>query len=327
MATKYVELKFQKYKDEMYMVECGYHKHMIYVDNCDVLNTLMLFSVLAFNKFVVKFPVDVGFWKQFIKFLGCERGIIKDIKFESPIFLDFCANKKNEERLFYSGGKDSTWTHYSKPEIKLIQYRVQVYKAPEIIGVETMSSNFDNELYHLDKRNMDTLKLEMYLPIISPYQTTWMGIEREIWEDGKGMLGYDLPWWRDILLRCGNVKLLSGVDSMYSYQILESLKNLDILFEHCQATDRENSNEFCYICEKCFTNYIQGCNLEEHGFDSEKWEERHKAMGQDISDLSFHVMQRFKEKREFLTKEKKDYFIKMIKQFGTNFRGKAYGTR
>jgi len=312
---KYAELIIRKYSDDVYMVECGYHKHMITVKNCDVMNTLMLFSVLAFNKFIVRYPVDVTFWQQFLLFIKEQKGIIKDIKFDVDIFVDFCANKKNDERLFYSGGKDSTYSHWSKPNVKLIQYCVQVYKAPEIIGVETISTNFDNELYHLDKRMVDILKLELYLPIISPYQTTYLGIEKEIWGDGRGMLGYDILGWVRILERWGNVRLDSLVKKMYSYEILSTLHSVSIPFERCQSTDRGNENDFCYLCEKCFTYYIQGCNLKKHGFDATDWERVHTNMGQDISNIVEHIKTQHKKHKEFLTMDKANYFITMWRQF------------
>jgi len=52
---KLPKLNFIKHNNNVYFVECGYNKHFIYVENCDVLNTLILFSVMVFDNFYIDF--------------------------------------------------------------------------------------------------------------------------------------------------------------------------------------------------------------------------------------------------------------------------------
>ncbi len=315
---KLPELKFIKHNDNVYFVECGYHKHFIYMENCDVLNTLILFSVMAFDNFYIHFACDDEFWREWISFYCSSQGIEKNIEFRNTDVKPI--DKLNDKVLFYSGGKDSYVSRILLPNIKIMQYKVQVYKVPIEKSAEIICTNFDNELFHSRKYARAHLKLELYLPIISPYRTNYLGIEKEIWYDGVralgGMsdLGYNLVVY-SLLLKKYGMTFDSPVKEYYSKDLLKRIKflELDNNFIKCNSSDAGKENKFCLDCEKCLTYYIQGCNMKEHSFDRKAWEEQFVGK-YDISDFEKYLYYRFIEKDKG-DRNKFDYFLDMWRTF------------
>lgn len=289
----------EKYNKNVFFLEFGNRTHYLYMNNVDFINTLVLFSVLMFDDAELRFNCDINFWQEWIDYYSAEKKVKKNIKFVGdnvPIMkLDATST------ILYSGGKDSEYTRLLYPHYDLLQFRAQVYRVMFNQSAFKMSSNFDNEIFYSRPSIRSHVKLEIILPIISPFNSLVLGIEKEIWDYSKLVYGYNYPEYV-ALLQKHNIFVTSEVNRFYSNEILKDLKSLDATFVKCGdflTKDRIfipevlKNNDFCYNCHKCFIYYFMGCNKEIHNFDREKFEKIREEKGNPIHDvkdfLSFYL--------------------------------------
>lgn len=293
-----IDLKVIHFRDDVVFVEKGYEKEFLYLHKCDEINTIILFSVLRFNRFNIPFDCDIHFWRIWIDWFSESTNIKKQITFTGKQnSISRC--KYTGKSLLYSGGKDSRFAEIqladaiSDGKIKKVTYIAQAYRPSFYDSSEFsrvvikwpphvyFSCNLDNIIWHQFPELRKYLKLEVLFPIMSVDSNVLINIEKEIWDAPEAMLFFNIRNYYDILAEFGlNVK--SPIKDFDSYEILKYLKSGNFEFEKCNANYNEGK-EFCYDCEKCFTYLLLGCDLETCGFDRKKYLEKHipHALGYD----------------------------------------------
>lgn len=253
-----------------YSVSVGYEKYFIYLENCDVVNSLIFFAVTMFDEFEVDFSCDRFFWKDYISLYEKELGKKKNIIFtgEHQSYIPFRNKSKHLTSLFFSGGLDSTLSLYLLEDVKekvCLQFMSQAYPTNYIEGNKKVSTNIDDIIFHRFKgtRAQKMHKLEIMLPIINPYKERRLilGIEKDIWENGKELLDIDLRAWFDLFEKHGSIvsSVLKDKSVLEVVMALDKLVKQDIIKKEniifCGNLDHDT---FCYECEKCLMLFIYG---------------------------------------------------------------------
>ena len=103
-----LEVKFRPYlaDPKVLFVEAGYHKFMVYNDNVDINNTMVLFSILMFDEPMnihISESVSRDFWKDWIEFFSSYTGIKRQVTFTNTYSIAEIEHKRAESALLFSG--------------------------------------------------------------------------------------------------------------------------------------------------------------------------------------------------------------------------------
>jgi len=277
-----VEIKqyYPNNHNKVFFVNNGYRKHYLYFDNADSLNGVILFCVVMFNDIEINWNCDTEFWKEWLDYYCTYSGQKKKITFVGDrIPIEESKAYNFGGAVMFSGGKDSALAlNLKHNSVALIFDAQHYYYDVSYISnaehpIEYFTSSIDNEMYHCNKHLRGLLHLELILPIINRYKRTYMGIEKEVWFNDKTPMLYNMPKYRELLMRY-DLDFDSPVKHLDSREILKKLTDNEIKFVKCNRP----GDDFCYHCEKCFTYFLMGCNKPEHGFDRTKFLTEHPKL-------------------------------------------------
>ncbi len=266
------ELKIKYLKYDCWAVHIGDAKRLLLLKNCDVINSCIAFSIIRYNNFNISLECDVVFWKRWIDFYSEISGIKKNISFKNSSQKAVFSNKQIGEHLFYSSGKDSYLSFEMRPSL----FRTFLIDGGETfvpdIGFHStfMHTNvFDilvNELETSEGFAKVGAKYELLLPLMSRYNTIYLGLEKENWSNSFSDIGFNVSDYAEILSE-GHIYLDSIVKDYNSLDILKKLKGKPFLKCNTSVED------FCYLCYKCLVAYYFGANMDNANFDRKKVEE------------------------------------------------------
>jgi hypothetical protein len=268
-----IPVEYKYYNQNIIFVEKGWQKHFLCFDNCDSINGMIYFSLVMFNDAEITWDCDKNFWTEWLDFFCSSFGTDRNIKFtgdQVDIVHDKIVRKNSLPNLMYSGGKDSLLSKILLTDPHLMVFRAQHYQAVKCVA-EVFTTNVDNEIYHSNKYFRGKLPLELLFPIINKYDNTYMGIEKEIWENPHNLINIDVKAYSELLAKYG-LTLDSAIKGMYSEEVLRTLAVYERNYPKC------GGNDFCYDDERCLTLFIMGCNKTMHDFDRDKYLDKHSKL-------------------------------------------------
>lgn len=238
-----------------------------YFKNADFFNSIIFFAIQFYNNFSVGYGVDKEFWSAFLDFFNFSFGTNKKVKFEDN-GIKISEDKKEGTRILYSKGKDS---HYLKKSISAKTIQLYSGISCEKWADEIIMTNIDDLIWAKSSGIPKRYKLEMFLPIISPYIEHFIGVEKELWDNSTHVFGFSLKKYYE-LLNDYDLIVSSPILNKYSIDIVRELykKGEHSKYYKCNKTNSKDT-EYCYLCTKCMILYFSGAD-EDIGFNRKKIE-------------------------------------------------------